>query len=415
VASTSVRGAKRRNENKRLATLTECEAELIFCESRWGLRDKQGCPKCGRFAEHYRIRTRRQWRCIEVGCRHTFSAKSGTKLDNSKLSYKKILELIAAFAGEPKGITLASLARQLCITEKTAHQMQMKIREAITNSSDRSPLSGLVQIDGAYFCGKFRKANRRAKATALDVLSRHGKPLIRSRLNVNYKYRGNCRRALNKRVIIALTEVSPASNPVLANKTDDPRKGISRVIVATCYSENSEDIQALVEKYVKRGTRIFTDESAAYNGLANAYEHHVVNHSVEYSTAEGVSDNMAESHFSRGRRAQYGVHHGMRPQYLEFYAWEWAWRETRRIYDQTANCRQLLEWLLSPGYSDYWRGYHGGNKRKRSRRPRNEIVMGDRDRAMAVARREARKFVRSRAGEFVPRAPLSPDECASAS
>jgi len=353
-----------------------------------------------------RRQARRQWCCRQAECAHVFSAKSGTKFDNSKLSYLKLLKFLVAFVNSPKGITLHDLASDVGVTEKTAHLNQMKVREAITKMADRSPLDGLVHIDGAHFCGKFRKSNHRRKATADDVLRRHGTGAIKKRLldKPSSESRANRRRAKNRRVVIAMTQVFPASNPLLKYKTDDPRKGISRVIVATCYTENSEDVQKLVAKYLLPGTMVFTDENPAYIGLTGEYEHHTVNHSVEYSTAEGVSDNMAEAFFSRMRRAQYGVHHGMRPQYLEMYAWEKAWREMRRIHDQESNCKQLLEWLLSPGYSD-WRGYHGGNKRRHTRKPRPEIVMGDQQRALAVAKREVRKFGRLEAVRSVPQLP----------
>lgn len=148
---------------------------------------------------------------------------------------------------------------------------------------------------------------------------------------------------------------------------------------------------ALVRQHIEPGSQIFSDENPAYNGLGKCFEHFVVNHSVEYSTPEGVNENLAESFFSRMRRSEYGVHHGFRPTYMAFYANEYAWRETHRRRGQREKVMQLASWMLAPGYSRYWRGYHGGNRRRLQRHPRPEIVMGPVDAPSKDARSMVRK------------------------
>jgi len=359
-----VRGAARRDMARRIENITEDEAEMLLAEYRFGSRNLQCCPACGSLARHYRLQTRRQWRCRHVQCGHTFSVTSGTALDGRKLSYRQLLRFLVHVEASPKGTSLVALSNAVLMTEKCALQNLMKFREALMVHADRAPMTGTIHIDGAHVCGKFRRSNRRVKKIdPKSVLEIHGTSEVKRRLRaINPQSRANQRRAKNKRVLMCLVQVSAEG-------------GAERVIVAMCRSENAQDVNELAKRYIMPGSRIFTDENPAYNELGRCYEHFVVNHSEEYCTPEGVSDNLAESFFSRMRRGQYGVHHGFRPQYMAFYGWEYAWRETHRRSPQSVKVGLMARVLLMPGYSRYWRGYHGGQQRKLRRRVRKELVL----------------------------------------
>ncbi|WP_077441468.1 IS1595 family transposase [Rhodanobacter sp. C01] len=379
----SMRGAARRDFARQVQYFTEDEAEQMLAEFRWLSPDQQICPSCGVLDHHYRIASRRQWRCRHVGCGHTFSVTSGTRFDSHKISFRKIIRLLIHAEASPKGSTLVATSNAVCMVEKCSQQNLMKIREAIMDNAD-SPgqlkLSGTIHVDGIHVCGKFRRSNRRMKATSGSVLAVHGTTEVKRRIrSINPQSKGNQRRAKNKRVAIAMVEV------------DSQQGGARRVVVAMCRSENASDVMTLAQQYIEPGSRVFTDENPAYNGLGSCFEHFVVNHSVEYSTPEGVNENLAESFFSRVRRGEYGVHHGFRPMYMAFYVHEYAWRETHRRRTQREKVKQLASWLLAPGYSHYWRGYHGGNRRRHLRQPRPEIVMGSVDAPWQDARSTARK------------------------
>ena len=299
-------------------------------------------------------------------CGHTFSVVSGTRFDASRLTNIQRLKLLVRFEAAPKGRTLVDLSGLVGMTEKCAHQNQMKLREAIMENLELTPLDGVVHMDGAWVCGKFRRSARWAKlSTAHHVLAKHGTADVKRRLpRINKTSRANLRRAENKRVMLAMVQV------------DQVHGGPERIIVVMCRSENSRDVLALARRHIKPGATIMTDEHPAYTELSAEYVHAVVNHSQEYSTIEGVNENMAESFFSRMRRGEYGVHHGYRPRYMQLYAAEYAWREMRRRRPQSENVAELARWMLGPGYSKRWRGYHGGLKRRHRRDPRLEILVG---------------------------------------
>jgi hypothetical protein len=119
----------------------------------------------------------------------------------------------------------------------------------------------------------------------------------------------------------------------------------------------------MADRYVTAGAQVMTDENPAYNSYSARYQHYTVEHSKEFSTPEGVNENQAESYFSRLRRAEYGIYHGFRPEYLADYANEFAWREDVRRKTEGEKLRELLTWILAPGVSLWWRGYFQGNHR----------------------------------------------------
>jgi hypothetical protein len=119
----------------------------------------------------------------------------------------------------------------------------------------------------------------------------------------------------------------------------------------------------LCERFVEQGSAIWTDEHKAFRALSSSYDHHSVEHSVEFMSVDGIHNNQAESYFSRLRRAEYGIFHGMRPQYMIDYAQEMAWREDMRKSTLMDQVQSLIRSVFSVGESVWWRGYHQGHRR----------------------------------------------------
>ncbi|MDH3002287.1 hypothetical protein A1D28_03170 [Pasteurella multocida] len=125
------------------------------------------------------------------------------------------------------------------------------------------------------------------------------------------------------------------------------------------YSETQSTIKQIADNIIARGTRINTDESTAYDALMPFYNLCTVNHKEEYRSDLGVTNNQAESYFSRFKRMSYGQVHKMSNVYLLGYANEAAYREDNRrqsngwqfndILDKCLRKRFLLAYLrLSP-------------------------------------------------------------------
>lgn len=267
-----------------------------------------------------------------------------------------MIRLFAAFENGAKSQSLLEATRRVGCTPKTVQVFFGKIREWMVKSMDLRPLSGLVHIDGGYFGGKPRNPNRRLKMPKDAIKVRFGKkkpenssqPWIEAGMT-----RQNWLKRANKRVVISLCDSAGHGN------------GSRRTMAFVCVAENELEVTRLVTNFVVSDARVMTDESVAYSKLS-AYvdEHYTVSHSHEYSTSEGVSDNMCETFFSRFRRSEYGTLHGFRPKYLQDFACEFVWRENHRRVAQDERFRLLLMGMMTAPVSEWWAGYWQGRHRK---------------------------------------------------
>src|SRR4051812_26420232 len=103
-----------------------------------------------------------RWRC--KACRKDFSVTSGTLFAFHKMPLRAYLMAVAIFCNEVKGKSMLALSRDLGTQYKTAFVLAHKIREAMASEVRQTPIGGegkKAEIDGAFFGGHVRSANRR--------------------------------------------------------------------------------------------------------------------------------------------------------------------------------------------------------------------------------------------------------------
>lgn len=338
-----------------IASMSEDECRAILTHMRWGSASTQICPKCGTIDSHYHIKSRRQWRCKSQGCGHTFSVLSGTPFENSKMGYRRLLMAMVAFIVNQKGISALALSRIIGGQYRTSYTFMHKIREVFANDLDSAnfeQLSGIVEIDGAHVSGRVRKPRKIKKS----------KPEHKTKVPKKWRVKDE-----DTPVEQLRDKVDPSANPqhpnrrvVLVMRMMDPRRkrGAMRTITAIVRSENKEDINRVIKKFIKPGSTIRTDELPGYKHLVGeGYIHETVNHSIEFSTDDGINQNQAESYFSRLRRAIIGQFHRVTPKYMLDYAQEMAWREDVRRKDTFMQLRLLVRKVLASGVSADWFNY----------------------------------------------------------
>jgi transposase-like protein len=292
----------------------EDKAFDLFCQLRWPETDGAPvCPKCG-CAEVYKITTRRKFKCKSPACHHQFSPTSGTIFASRKMTYVDLLAAIAIVTNGAKGVSALQLARDLDCNPKTAWVMAHKLREALAAEVNAHKLNGEVEIDGAYFGGHIRPANR-ADDRVDRRLSEH--------------------QTGKRRVVVALRQ----------------RKGRTLTFVV----KQEADGVALVPNVVDPGSVVHADEASHWDALHGFYETHRINHSEAYSL-DGICTNQAESYFSRLRRMVTGQHHGVSAQHLHAYASHAAWMEDHRRMDNGALAKRALRLTLIHPVSRTWKG-----------------------------------------------------------
>jgi transposase-like protein len=293
--------------------LTDDQAFDLFRSIRWSATEGDAvCGKCGG-CECYTFKARRIFKCKACGAQ--FSVTSGTIFASRKMDLRDILAAIAIFVNGAKGHSALQLSRDLDVQYKTAFVLSHKIREALAAEQAASVISGTVEVDGAYFGGYVKPANRKE-----DRVDR--------RLAVHQN---------GKRQVV-----------VVARERD----GETLTHVAKSEAEGVPFVLATVAT----GATVHADEASHWDNLEAKFLTRRINHSVEYSTPEACT-NMAESFFSRLRRAEIGIHHSIAGPYLAAYATEMAWREDNRRVSNGEQFLMATSAAMAHPVSRQWKGY----------------------------------------------------------
>ena len=314
--------------------LSDVETLILLKNARWGNSHCFYTVECPRYQithKAYFLSSRKQWQCKH--CQYRFSIKSGTIFQNAKLSLKKLLEAIYYFAVKSKGISAIELSHYLNVQYKTSWALLHKFHEAIEKTQDFTPLTGIVHIDGCYVNHYIRPKN--FKHRRIDR-------------------RKKCYQRKDKACVMVFRQ--QAANLEII-------KGADRTLVALVKEENTEDVLALTRRLIAPNTTIYADENPAYDNLAFHYDLWRVNHSQEYRSVDGITNNLAESFFARFRRMIMGVYHKMGNHYMLYYANEAAWREDFRHHSNKEKFDNLLKRCLKVKPSRDLTGYWQGNKK----------------------------------------------------
>lgn len=293
--------------------LTEEEAYETFRKIRWA--ETQGeavCPKCG-CAATYEYKARRIFKC--KACERQFSVTSGTIFASRKLANRDYLAAIAIFVNGAKGVPALQLSRDLGVDYKTAFVLAHKLREAMAAEQVDATLSGVVEVDGAYFGGYVKPEN-------------HEEDRLDLRLKAN--------RTGKRKAVVVMRE----------------RKGRTLPFV---FKGEADSLPTVVDR-VEAGSVVHADESPVWDRLHDLFAMRRVNHSVAFSD-KGACTNQAESYFSRLRRAEIGVHHHISGRYLQAYAREMAWREDHRRVGNGEQFLAVTSAALTHPVSREWKGY----------------------------------------------------------
>jgi Rrf2 family transcriptional regulator, nitric oxide-sensitive transcriptional repressor len=139
-----------------LAKVLSMSEEQAYCwlyRARWG-DGEPSCVHCG-VVDAYRLR-RNGKRINRFKCRNCgreFTVTLQTIFADRKLSFRKMLAIIALHVHSVKDKAGLQDCREVGVCYPSAWVMLMKIREAVADSEPQELLDDVVEIDGAYVGG----------------------------------------------------------------------------------------------------------------------------------------------------------------------------------------------------------------------------------------------------------------------
>jgi len=262
------------------------------------------CPKCGG-TKYWRVTNI----LYECKCGRQTSAISGTIFQDTRKPLKSWFTAIWWITTQKNGASAEGLQQVLGLKSyETAWAWLHKIRTAMVRS-DRTKLSGIVEIDETYIGGE--------------------------------EHSGSTGRGTGNKVLVAVAvELIDVEKPT--------RKGLNplgRVRLSVIADASADSLVAFIKDNVEKGSQVITDGWASYSTLANnGYQHEV------YVQSKKQADEKILPHvhliISLLKRWLLGTHQGaVSEKHMQAYLDEYVFRFNRR----NASKRGLLFYRLLEG------------------------------------------------------------------
>lgn len=248
------------------------------------------CPHCGCINPY---KTNRGWKC--KSCNKKYTIRFGSVFENSKLPLRSWFFMIYQNSINKKNLSSIQYARNLGITQKSAWMMQNKIRYCLYQTPRK--LNGIVEVDEA-FVSKGNKWTRWGGITT------------------------------RKAPIIGLIE----------------RGGF--VIIEVIPDRKKSTMIEIIEKYVEKGSTIYTDGYAGYKNI-KGYKHDFVEHSTREYVRGDVHTNTIENVWSTLKKSIRNAHHSVSEKHLQSYLDECAFKLNTRDMSQIEKFNLILYRCLS--------------------------------------------------------------------
>ena len=261
-------------------------AEDWYIRARWPRGPV--CPKCGSENIHERKgRKPQRFRCR--ACKGYFSAKTGTALHSSKITYQAWVIGMYLMATNLKGVSSMRLHRELTLTQKSAWHMAHRLRKTWERGSGDA-LFGAVEVDETYVGGKARNMHARFR----------------------YKAHGNA----NKSIVVGAKE-----------------RGTGKVRTAIVKDTSAKSLGRFLNESVRQESTLYTDQNPSYAHHVEYHmdvDHFAVNHSIGEYVNGMAHTNGIESFWATLKRGYMGTYHRMSRKHLGRYVAEFEGRHNQR-------------------------------------------------------------------------------------
>lgn len=295
---------KTKNDMRILDFYREFPDEQSCRASYKAYREKVGvtCKRCGG-TEHYWKRNREQWEC--KNCTHRTTLKSGTVMENSKLTFRYWFVAMHLLTATKKSFSTKEVQRQLGHKRyEPIWAMLHKIRSVMGLRDGEYDLCGEVELDDGFF------------ETVSPDRDRE-QPLKRGR--------GSQRQT----TVLVMAESEKVDNADNGKRHSTDRK-LGYVKMKVVNSLKMKEVTPKVNDNLTKGSCIISDGSSSYNELGQTHDHHP----KAVPPKEGPKLlPWVHKTISNAKRLLLDVHHRVDDDFLENYLNEFCFKLNRRHFD----------------------------------------------------------------------------------
>lgn len=124
---------------------------------QWRWPDGFVCPACGQH-RYDALHTRKLYQCR--ACHHQTSPTAGTIFQSTRLPLTTWFLGMYLVTQSKTGVSALALRRYLGITYNAAWRMKHKLMQVMKERDDSQPLTGVIQLDEAYWGGEHHGGKR---------------------------------------------------------------------------------------------------------------------------------------------------------------------------------------------------------------------------------------------------------------
>ena len=262
------------------------------------IREKAGitCKKCGN-RNHYWLASKWQWQCISCNFRTTL--KSGSVMENSKVSFHTWYKTMAFMTYSKKMISASELQRQLNHPKyDTIWRLMHKIRDTMGKRDDLYQLKDMVEFDEGFF----------EKATSENIKLKRGK---------------GSQKQMN---VAVMAESTPLENIETGKKSSHCRYFKMKVLT----NHKSDNINEVIESNFDEKCIVFSDKSTSYVDMGEYIETHITEKSDKQTTKTTLK--WVHIAISNAKRTLLGIFHKIKGKYLQLYLNEFCYKLNRRYF-----------------------------------------------------------------------------------
>ena len=261
-------------------------------------RESEGmkCKSCGSTHLNW-LSTRYSWHCNS--CQFRTSIRSGTIMQDSKLSVRTWYACMALMSCTKKTISAHEAQRQLGLKNyRPAWEMMHKIRVAMGQRDDRYGLEGMLELDEGHFSVAYKKSAKLKRGKGSQ----------------------------KKQNVLVMAESTPLEDPNTGEQSSQCRYFKMKVLDG----QSSNEIMTEVKESVVSESLVISDKSKLYHDLDKIVETHV----SEYSSKETTNGSLKWVHIAitNAKNLFKGVFHKINREFLQNYLNEFCYKLNRRYF-----------------------------------------------------------------------------------